>query len=121
MAVEFIVESQNPVKSAKPDLGACSPDRVITVALSAKVSGKSVRDVGFGGATLHILRHTFSTRLKNAGVDPTFTIRDLIGHAHIHMDYYTHATHETMRRGHEALKSVTTCPKIVPSVARQSA
>jgi integrase len=47
------------------------------------------------GFTFHDLRHTFATRLKEAGVDPV-TRRDLLGHASTVMtDSYTHSAAET--------------------------
>jgi integrase len=72
--------------------------------------------------TLHTLRHTFATRLKDAGVDP-FTVRDLLGHATIQMtNYYTHATPETMRRGVESLTGAAGgSAGIVPARLRESA
>ena len=75
-------------------------------ALSKKLAA-AVADAGISGVTLHTLRHTFATRLKDAGVDP-FTVRDLLGHATIQMtNHYTHATPETMRRGVEVLAGAT--------------
>ena len=50
---------------------------------------------GLEGFTFHDLRHTFATRLKEAGVDPV-TRRDLLGHASTVMtDSYTHSAAET--------------------------
>lgn len=69
-------------------------------------TGKAVQDIkkGFRAAcsaagldsfTFHDLRHTFATRLKEAGVDPV-TRRDLLGHASTVMtDSYTHSAAET--------------------------
>ena len=69
----------------------------------SKKFGEAVAAAGVTGVTLHTLRHTFATRLKDAGVDP-FTVRGLLGHATIQTtNYYTHATPDTMRRGVEAL------------------
>ncbi len=78
--------------------------------------------VGLTDVTMHTMRHTFATRLKDAGIGP-FTVRDLLGHATIRMtDYYTHATPETMRRGVEALTGAAdVSTRIVPVARRQIA
>ena len=80
--------------------------------------------MGLRDVTMHTLRHTFATRLKDAGVDP-FTARDLLGHATLRMtNYYTHATAETMRCGVQALGGAgdeTESARIVPRLVRQSA
>ena len=72
--------------------------------------------------TLHTLRHTFATRLKDAGVDP-FTVRDLLGHRSIQMtNDYTHATPETMLCGVQALtKEAKESTGIVPERLREIA
>lgn len=84
--------------------------------------GKATASAGITGVTLHTLRHTFATRLEDAGVDP-FTARDLRGHATIQMtNYYTHATPDTMRRGVEALTGTTgESTRIVPTRLREIA
>jgi len=41
----------------------------------------AVREAGLEDSRFHDLRHTFATRLNEAGVDP-FTIRDLLGSLH---------------------------------------
>jgi integrase len=89
--------------------------------LSQKFGAAAVA-AGISGVTLHTLRHTFATRLKDAGVDP-FTVRDLLGHATIQMtNHYTHATPETMRRGVEVLSRATReSARIVPTRMRESA
>jgi integrase len=78
--------------------------------------------VGLPDVTMHTLRHSFATRLKDAGVDP-FTVRDLLGHVTLKMtNYYTHATAETMRRGVESLGlAETESARIVPKRAKASA
>ena len=66
------------------------------------------KGIGLEDVTLHTLRHTFATRLKDAGVDP-FTIRDLLGHKTIKMtDRYTHANPDLMRRAVNTLGSGST-------------
>jgi integrase len=61
------------------------------------------KGIGLDDVTLHTLRHTFATRLNDAGVDP-FTIRDLLGHKTIKMtDRYTHVSPDRMR---EAVKTL---------------
>jgi integrase len=91
------------------------------VMLSRKF-GEAVAAAGISSVTLHTLRHTFATRLKDVGVDP-FTVRDLLGHATIQMtNYYTHATSETMRRGVEALTGAAgDSTRIVPASLREIA
>lgn len=48
--------------------------------------------------TLHTLRHTFCTKLANAGLNPK-SLQYLMGHASIAMtlDYYTHANIQTVK------------------------
>lgn len=84
--------------------------------------GAAVAAAGIAGVTLHTLRHTFATRLKDAGVDP-FTVRDLLGHRTIQMtNDYTHATPETMRCGVQALtKEAKESTGIVPERLREIA
>lgn len=74
------------------------------------------------GVTLHALRNTFATRLKDAGVDP-FTVRDLLGHATLQMTGRdTHATEDTMRRRVEVLnRPARESARIVPARLRESA
>jgi len=53
---------------------------------------------GIEDLTFYDLRHTFATRLKDAGADK-ITRRDLIGHAGADMtDGYTHSQVETVQR-----------------------
>jgi len=48
-----------------------------------------------GDADLHSLRHTFISKLIEAGVDPK-TVQEIAGHSDIHttLTYYTHTTSE---------------------------
>jgi integrase len=63
------------------------------------------------GFTFHDLRHTFATRLKEAGVDPV-TRRDLLGHASTVMtDSYTHSAAETKQA---AVDSICPPAKLSP-------
>ncbi len=84
--------------------------------------GAAATAAGLADVTLHTLRHTFATRLKDAGVDP-FTVRDLLGHATIEMtNHYTHATPDTMRRGVETLAGAAReSARIVPVRRREVA
>lgn len=51
----------------------------------------------------HDLRHTFATRMANAGVD-IFTLAELLGHSDIRITKrYAHGTEETKRRAVEKL------------------
>lgn len=52
------------------------------------------RELKLDGVTLHTIRHTFATRLAEAGVHP-FTAQELMGHLRIDMtQYYTHTQNE---------------------------
>ena len=69
--------------------------------------------IGLTDVRLHVLRQTFATRLKDAGVNP-FTVRDLLGHAKVQMtDHYTHANFETMKKGVDLLGTKPVCLKFV--------
>ena len=48
--------------------------------------------------TPHILRHTFCTRLANAGMNPK-ALQYIMGHANITMtlNYYAHATYDSAK------------------------
>lgn len=53
--------------------------------------------------TFHDLRHTFATRLADAGVDP-FTIAEILGHSDLKMTKrYTHSLEVNKRRAVESL------------------
>ena len=54
--------------------------------------------------TLHTLRHTFCTKLANAGLNPK-SLQYLMGHSSIAMtlDYYTHATIQTVKEEFDRL------------------
>lgn len=54
--------------------------------------------------TLHTLRHTFCTKLANAGLNPK-SLQYLMGHSSIAMtlDYYTHATIQTVKEEFDKL------------------
>jgi len=76
---------------------------------------KVCRAVGLHDVMLHTLRHTYATRLKDAGVDP-FTMKDLLGHTELRMtDHYTHATPETMRQAVVRLEKQAFCANDVPN------
>jgi integrase len=66
--------------------------------------------VGIENPTFHGLRHTFATRLADAGVDP-FTIAELSGHADLRMTKrYTHSLERNKRN---AVESLAACHKSV--------
>lgn len=66
-------------------------------------------------ASLHWLRHTFSTRLAESGVHPA-VIRDLMGHQNMRLtDIYTHVVPDTMRKAVEKLQNQAECLNNVTS------
>lgn len=94
-------------------------------------TGKAVQDIkkGFRAAclaaglddfTFHDLRHTFATRLKEAGVD-SVTRRDLLGHASTVMtDSYTHSAAETKQAAVDLIDpSGVSSPLQFPAKAEQ--
>jgi excisionase family DNA binding protein len=61
------------------------------------------RRAGIKDLRFHDLRHTFATRLIEAGVD-IVTVRDLLGHSSVRLtERYTHSKSELKRRAVEAL------------------
>lgn len=60
-------------------------------------------DAGIEDLTFHDLRHTFASRLREAGVD-AITRRDLLGHSTVQMsDDYTHSSTESRLRAVESI------------------
>lgn len=58
---------------------------------------------GIANLRFHDLRHTFATRMANAGVD-IFTLAELLGHSDIRITKrYAHGTEETKRQAVEKL------------------
>lgn len=71
------------------------------------------KELGFPDVTLHTLRHTFSTRLKDANVNP-FVIRDLLGHSTVLItEGYTHKTPGTLEEAVKKLENQSNCHKVV--------
>ena len=61
------------------------------------------RRAGIKGLRFHDLRHTFATRLIEAGID-IVTVRDLLGHSSVKLtERYTHSRNELKRRAVEIL------------------
>src|SRR5215210_2979975 len=70
--------------------------------------GKACEDAKVFNFHFHDLRHTFASRLADAGVD-AFTIAELMGHSTLEMTKrYTHVTDERKRRAVAALKRPAT-------------
>ncbi|MGB9181351.1 MAG: site-specific integrase [Pyrinomonadaceae bacterium] len=69
--------------------------------------GKACEDAKVFNFHFHDLRHTFASRLADAGVD-AFTIAELMGHSTLEMTKrYTHVTDERKRKAVAALKRPT--------------
>src|ERR687896_451737 len=80
------------------------------------------REAGITNFTFHDLRHTFGTRLADAGVD-VVKIKELMGHASIVTTMrYIHATDRGKRRAITVLSEYRQqhCRKFVISEQRQS-
>ena len=75
--------------------------------------GKACEDAKVTNFHFHDLRHTFASRLADAGVD-AFTIAELLGHATLEMTKrYTHATDERKHRAVAALGQKPKTRKVV--------
>ena len=72
---------------------------------------KSCRETEITGLRFHDLRHTFATRLVQAGVDIE-TVRSLLGHHSIVMTQrYTHSSHEMKQRAVDLLAKKGPAPR----------
>lgn len=68
-----------------------------------KAFGAACREVEIQDLTFHDLRHTFASRLREAGVD-AITRRDLLGHSTVEMsDDYTHSSAESRLRAVQSI------------------
>jgi integrase len=68
------------------------------------------RRAGIENLRLHDLRHTFATRLSDAGIDP-FTIADILGHRDLNITKrYTHVLESNRQRAVAALTAYRTSP-----------
>ena len=68
-----------------------------------RVFAKACADVAIEDLTFHDLRHTFASRLREAGVD-AITRRDLLGHSTVQMsDDYTHSSAESRLRAVQSI------------------
>ncbi len=68
-----------------------------------KLFAKACADAGIEDLTFHDLRHTFASRLREAGVD-AITRRDLLGHSTVEMsDDYTHSSTESRLRAVQSI------------------
>ena len=75
--------------------------------------GKACEDAKVTNFHFHDLRHTFASRLAEAGVD-AFTIAELLGHSTLEMTKrYTHATDERKARAVAALAQKPKAGKVV--------
>jgi Phage integrase family len=78
------------------------------------------KDINLKGVTFHTIRHTFSTRLAEANVNP-FTARDLMGHEEVNMiGYYTHTAIETMREAVTRLERASNQSDFAANVSQTS-
>lgn len=70
-----------------------------------------VRRAGIENLRLHDLRHTFATRLSDAGTDP-FTIADILGHRDLKITKrYTHVLESNRQRAVAALTGYMNLPQ----------
>jgi integrase len=75
--------------------------------------GKACEDAKVSNFHFHDLRHTFASRLADAGVD-AFTIAELMGHSTLEMTKrYTHVTDERKRKAVAALGQKGKVGKVV--------
>src|SRR5258708_1853972 len=89
-------ESTSDYVFANPDTG--KPYTNIGKSFAAACDVAGIEDL-----TFHDLRHTFASRLKEAGVD-AITRRDLLGHSTVQMsDDYTHSSAESRLRAVESI------------------
>jgi len=66
-------------------------------------SDSRIRRAGIKGLRFHDLRHSFASRLIEAGVD-IITVRDLLGHSSVKLtERYTHSNSEQKRRAVDLL------------------
>jgi integrase len=94
-------ESESDYIFANPDTGR--PYTNVGRAFTAACKSAGIQDL-----TFHDLRHTFASRLREAGVDAV-TRRDLLGHSTVEMsDDYTHSSEESRLRAVESIADYRT-------------
>ncbi|MGI8668468.1 MAG: tyrosine-type recombinase/integrase [Aridibacter sp.] len=99
---ENIIEIFKQLKSKAGNVD--KTDRIFTGTKSqAGTFSRKFREVcselGWDTLTVHSLRHTFSTRANEAGVDP-FAQKAVLGHSKLNQtDKYTHQSKETIKAG----------------------
>jgi len=80
-----------------------NPDTAKPYTNAGKAFARACKDAGIEDLTFHDLRHTFASRLREAGVD-AITRRDLLGHSTVQMsDDYTHSSAESRLRAVESI------------------
>jgi integrase len=84
-------------ESGNPEYVFTNPDTGTRYTDAKKSFSAACREAGITNFTFHDLRHTFGTRLADAGVD-VVKIKELMGHASIvTMMRYIHATDQGKR------------------------
>jgi site-specific recombinase XerD len=101
-----VLNQRSKVKSIKNDLVFIScRGKKINRNFLRKCFYDVLREIGIENLWLHDLRHTFATRLTQAGVD-LYKISKLLGHKDIRMTQrYAHHCLDSLRSGVEILES----------------
>ena len=96
----------------KAQLQLVNSEKVFSVSPKALWSAFTTltRRAGVKNLRLHDLRHTFATRLSDAGTDP-FTIADILGHRNLNVTKrYTHVLESKRQRAVAALAAYVNLP-----------
>ncbi len=101
-----LLKEKGKVRMLKGDIVFCFNGGKINQNTLSSAFKKARREANIEGFRFHDLRHTFATRMAQAGVDP-YTIQRLLGHRTASMTQrYAHHSIDSLRRGFDVFEKV---------------